>query len=118
MYNEYEEKKEITLSNNLKSERKLDENNPVGLLKIAEYALANLTKLMFVLKHNIFSEEEAAMYLRLEDPNGKGKQTIRYYALRARILSYSKIGRDGLIFLKIDLDDFVKNQRVQSVDSF
>lgn len=65
-------------------------------------------------KSKVYNEIEAAEYLRLVEPCGSGRQSIRYYALTAKTLAYVKIGRDGLLFLQDDLDLFVKNQRVQT----
>ena len=53
--------------------------------------LERIEKLIVVLCHGLFDEVEAAMYLRLPDPYGKGRETLRNYALRTRKISYYKI---------------------------
>lgn len=65
-------------------------------------------------KSDVFSETEAAIYLRLPDPECAGKNSIRYYALQSKQLSYVKVGRDGLLFMKSDLESFLNNQKVTS----
>lgn len=83
-------------------------------LGVFERLLNRVERLVIVLYHKIFDEVEAAMYLRLPDPENRGRETIRNYALRSKKLSYYKIGRNGLTFLKADLDLAMGRFKVQS----
>ncbi len=83
-------------------------------LGIFERLLNRVERLVVVLYHKVFDEVEAAMYLRLPDPEHKGRETIRNYALRSKKLSYYKIGRNGLTFLKADLDLAIDRFKVHS----
>lgn len=67
----------------------------------------NLIKLQLVLRHTIFNEEEAAMYLRCS------VESVRYHALRSRKLSFLNFSREGLVFTKADLESFIKNARIE-----
>lgn len=79
-----------------------------------ELAVERIERLAVILWHDKLDEIEAAMYLRLSDPYGKGRETIRYHALRSRKLSFHKIGKSGLIFLKVDLDKALKHFKFES----
>jgi len=79
-----------------------------------EKILERVERLAVILWHDKFDEVEAAMYLRLPDPFGKGAETVRYHALRTHKLSFHKVGRNGLIFTKADLDKSLKLFRFES----
>ena len=81
---------------------------------VFERLLTRVERLVVVLYHKIFDEVEAAMYLRLPDPENRGRETVRNYALRSKKISYYKIGRNGLTFLKADLDLAIDRFKVQS----
>ncbi len=83
-------------------------------LGVFERILNRVERLVVVLYHRVFDEVEAAMYLRLPDPETRGRETIRNYALRSKKLSYYKIGRNGLTFLKADLDLALDRFKVHS----
>ncbi len=98
-----------------------DENTCIGskgfltlFIKVIAFFFDRYEKLEIRRKSEVFSEAEAAMYLRLSNPENVGRNSIRYYALEAKLLSYIKIGRDGLLFKRSDLDNFLENQRVIS----
>lgn len=92
-------------------EEPLASNMKLGLF---ERLLNRVERLVVVLCHKIFDEVEAAAYLRLPDPETRGRETIRNYALRSKKISYYKIGRNGLTFLKADLDAALGRFKVQS----
>lgn len=77
-----------------------------------DYVFNRIERVLVVLLHEYLSEEEAAVYLRLPDPSGAGKETIKNYALRAKTLAFAKVGRNGLIFSKTDLDNFLRSKKV------
>ena len=81
---------------------------------VFERVLNRVERLVVVLFHKIFDEVEAATYLRLPDPEHQGRETVRNYALRSKKISYYKIGRNGLTFLKADLDMAMGRFKVQS----
>lgn len=87
---------------------------PSGNLGIFERLVNRVERLVVILYHKVFDEVEAAMYLRLPDPEHRGRETIRNYALRSKKLSYYKIGRNGLTFLKADLDLAIDRFKVHS----
>lgn len=97
-----------------------DENNSLSrsftsrILDVVKYIFDRYEQLEIRRKSDVYSETEAAIFLRLSDPEGSGKTSIRYYALQAKQLTYLKIGRDGLLFTKSDLENFLKNQKVTS----
>ncbi len=105
-------KKQIT--DELKDEKNLSTNIGTTIIKVADHIFDRIERLQIIRKCEVYSEAEAAVFLRLPDPEHSGRQSIRYYALTARQLSYVKIGRDGLLFTRPDLEDFLKNQKVQS----
>ena len=90
------------------------EEFPVIKLGVFDRVLNRVERLVIVLFHKIFDEVEAAAYLRLPDPEHRGRETIRNYALRSKKISYYKIGRNGLTFLKADLDLAMGRFKVQS----
>lgn len=108
----------------LDSEQIEESESLIFLNRIAEYSQKNsfnddvqephkkilerIERLAVILWHDKFDEVEAAMYLRLPDPYNTGADTIRYHALRSRKLSFHKIGKNGLIFTKTDLDKALK----------
>jgi hypothetical protein len=57
----------------------------------------------------VFSEEEAARYLRTT------VESVQYYALRKNELAYHTVGRNR-VYSKKDLDDFLASRRVMSID--
>ena len=108
------------LFNNLIEEDKNTNNNFLDLLliKIIDHVFNRIEKLQIIKKCEVYNEIEAATYLRLSNPESSGRQSIRYYALNAKQLTYLKIGRDGLLFTKSDLENFLENQKVQSYRTF
>lgn len=99
------------------NENELDfqsEELPTITLGIFDRLLNRVERLVIVLFHKIFDEVEAAAYLRLPDPEHRGRETIRNYALRSKKISYYKIGRNGLTFLKADLDLAMNRFKVHS----
>jgi hypothetical protein len=65
--------------------------------------------MVVALHHHVFNENEAAFYCRC------GVDSIRYHALRSRKLTFCDFTKDGLIFLKPDLDAFLHQTRKQGV---
>ncbi|MGK5083242.1 hypothetical protein WDW37_08040 [Bdellovibrionota bacterium FG-1] len=63
--------------------------------------------LQLVLRHHVFNENEAAAYCRCS------RESIHYHATRSRKLTFLKFSKEGLIFLKKDLDTFLDNARVE-----
>lgn len=99
---ELQDENKDSLSNN---------NMATTLLSVARYVFDRIERLQIIQKSEVFNEVEAAIYLRLPDPETSGRQSIRYYALTAKELSFIKIGRDGLLFRKTDLDSFLENKK-------
>lgn len=94
---------------------KLEDSLPLNTkVSFFEHLLNRVERLVIVLCHKIFDEVEAATYLRLPDPENRGRETIRNYALRSKKISYYKVGRNGLTFLKADLDMALNRFKVQS----
>ena len=63
---------------------------------------------LIALNHHVFNEREAAFYCRCSS------DSIRYHALRSRKLTFCDFTKEGLIFLKTDLDNFLQASRKQS----
>lgn len=63
--------------------------------------------LLIALNHHVFNESEAAFYCRCS------VDSIRYHALRSRKLTFCDFTKEGLVFLKEDLDSFLKRSRRQ-----
>ena len=76
----------------------------------AEKALIfeNRIEVMIALNHHVFNEKEAAFYCRCS------VDSIRYHALRSRKLTFCDFTKEGLVFLKTDLDSFLQCSRKQS----
>ncbi len=89
-------------------------NSQQSSLGIFERMFNRVERLVIILCHEIFDEVEAAMYLRIPEPETRGRETIRNYALRSKKISYHKIGRNGLTFLKSDLDKALGRFQMQS----
>ena len=62
---------------------------------------------MIALNHHVFNEREAAFYCRCS------VDSIRYHALRSRKLTFCDFTKEGLVFLKTDLDSFLQLSRKQ-----
>ncbi|MBL6988674.1 MAG: helix-turn-helix domain-containing protein [Bacteriovoracaceae bacterium] len=105
--------KQDSLFDNLIKIPLTDEDKTPIVLSFIESLLDKYIKLQIILKHDIFNEVEAATYLRLSDPQGAGRNTIRNYALRSKMLSFYQIGRNGLTFTKSDLDNFLNSRKVK-----
>jgi hypothetical protein len=88
------------------------------LIKIIDHVFNRIEKLQIIKRCDVYNEIEAAIFLRLSNPETSGRQSVRYYALNAKQLTYLKIGRDGLLFTKSDLENFLENQKVQSYRNF
>lgn len=65
----------------------------------------NRIELILVLNHHVFNEKEAAFYCRCS------VDSIRYHALRSRKLTFCDFTKEGLVFLKPDLDSFLHRVR-------
>jgi hypothetical protein len=59
--------------------------------------------------HAVFSEEEAARYLKTT------VESVRYYALRKKELAYHTVGKSQ-VYTKEDLDAFLASRRVMSIN--
>lgn len=105
------------IQDELKDEKNLSSKITTTIIKVADHIFDRIERLQIIQKCEVFNEIEAAIFLRLPNPEQSGRQSIRYYALTAKQLSYIKIGRDGLLFTRTDLEDFLKNQKVQSYRS-
>ena len=68
----------------------------------------NRIEVIIALNHCVFNEREAAFYCRCS------VDSIRYHALRSRKLTFCDFTREGLVFLKSDLDSFLLSARKQS----
>lgn len=68
----------------------------------------NRIEMMIALNHNVFNEKEAAFFCRCS------VDSIRYHALRSRKLTFCDFTKEGLVFLKTDLEAFLKNSRKRS----
>ena len=64
-------------------------------------------ELILTLNHHVFNEREAAFYCRCS------VDSIRYHALRSRKLTFCDFTKEGLVFLKPDLDSFLQLSRKQ-----
>ncbi len=62
---------------------------------------------LIALNHHVFNEKEAAFYCRCS------VDSIRYHALRSRKLTFCDFTKEGLVFLKTDLDSFLQSSRKQ-----
>ena len=67
----------------------------------------NRIEVMIALNHHVFNEKEAAFYCRCS------VDSIRYHALRSRKLTFCDFTKDGLVFVKTDLDTFLLGTRKQ-----
>ena len=92
----------------------IDNKLTSSIFEIIDHVFNRIEQLQIIKKGEVFNETEAAIFLRLPNPESSGRQSIRYYALKVKQLSYLKIGRDGLLFTKSDLENFLENQKVQS----
>lgn len=68
----------------------------------------NKIEIAMALNHHVFNEREAAFYCRCSI------DSIRYHALRSRKLTFCDFTKEGLVFLKNDLDSFLHLSRRQS----
>lgn len=93
------------LFDNLIDEKKYD------LTKTINHIFKRIEQVCILLGHDFFNEVEAARFLRLPDPENSGKEVIRNYALRHKKLTFHKVGRNGLIFQRKDLMDFMETQK-------
>ena len=83
--------------------------DPLGLLlRKADQFFDKFNMLQLILRHTVFNVSEAAFYCRTPE------ECIRYHALRSRKLTYLKITKDGLVFLKSDLDQFLSDARTMN----
>ncbi len=67
----------------------------------------NQIAVTIALNHHVFNEKEAAFYCRCN------VDSIRYHALRSRRLTFCDFTKEGLVFLKTDLDAFLQRSRKQ-----
>jgi len=103
----------LLFENLVEEKKKEDEKKPDRLISsVFDRIFSRVERVLIVLLHEYLSEVEAASYLRLSDPEGEGRSTIRNYALRSKTLTFAKIGRNGLIFSKTDLDNFLRSKKV------
>jgi hypothetical protein len=89
---------------NLNNSKKQVDENHRDILDVVDKVFDRIEKIVSPIFNEYFNEEEAARFLKLSDPSGSGKQTIRNYALRSKKIPFAKIGRGGLLFHKQDLD--------------
>lgn len=68
----------------------------------------NRIEMIIALNHHVFNEKEAAFYCRCN------VDSIRYHALRSRKLTFCDFTKEGLVFLKYDLDEFLQLSRKQN----
>ena len=68
----------------------------------------NRIERIMVFNHHVFNEKEAAFYCRCS------VDSIRYHALRSRRLTFCDFTKEGLVFLKSDLDSFLQLSRKQN----
>ena len=92
------------MRNQITEEKKSFSMTTTIFQKVVDHVFDRVERILVILNHEVFSEIEAAIYLRLPDPEGSGRQSIRYYALNAKQLPYIKIGRDGLLFQRSALN--------------
>lgn len=88
-----------------------DDNKVVGEEACASTENAffdNRIEVLIALNHHVFNEREAAFYCRCS------VDSIRYHALRSRKLTFCDFTKEGLVFLKSDLDSFLLSARKQS----
>jgi len=64
--------------------------------------------LQIVLRHTVFNEREAAEYCRCS------LESIRYHAIRTKKLPCLRFTKEGLVFLKDDLDSFLRAVRAEN----
>ncbi len=64
-------------------------------------------EIIIALNHHVFNEKEADFYCRCS------VDSIRYHALRSRKLTFCDFSKEGLVFLKADLDSFLHQSRKQ-----
>ena len=109
---------ELFFNNQIKESKNedntIDNKLTSSIFEIIDHVFNRIEQLQIIKKGEVFNETEAAIFLRLPNPESSGRQSIRYYALNVKQLSYLKIGRDGLLFTKSDLENFLENQKVQS----
>ncbi len=87
-----------------------DDKKVVGLPSSAstdDSLFDNRIEAIVALNHHVFNEREAAFYCRC------GVDSIRYHALRSRKLTFCDFTKEGLVFLKSDLDSFLQLSRKQ-----
>ena len=75
----------------------------------AKEIFENQIEAMIALNHHVFNEKEAAFYCR------SSVDSIRYHALRSRKLTFCDFTKEGLVFLKTDLDNFLHSSRKQGI---
>ncbi len=113
-----------TLFDNLNDSKKtVDENdlkNIEGLKRpsIIDSIFNRLERVCLLLWGDFFNEVDVARLFRLPDPEGKGKDTIRNYALRSKKLPFAKAGRNGLLFHREDCEKLFHSLRNESFDDF
>ena len=90
-----------------KEETLIQTSKPNPSLVVEEKLFFEIKRLLIVLRHHVFSEDEAAEYCRCS------AESIKYHALRSRKLTFLKFSKEGLVFLKPDLDKFLENARVE-----
>lgn len=92
----------------MNKKRLLDGEKPYTTLdsEPQEFFDNRMTELV-ALNHHVFNENEAAFYCRCT------VDSIRYHALRSRKLTFCDFTKEGLVFLKPDLDAFLELSRKQ-----
>jgi len=110
------------LFDNLDIENKLNEKNETkggtSVPSLVENIFNRLEGVCLLLWGEYLNEEDVARLFRLPDPCGKGKNTIRNYALRSKKLPYAKAGRHGLLFHRKDCDKLFSALRSESLNDF
>ncbi len=111
------------LFDNLNREKKIeDENNftnqEIRSPSFFDSIFNRLERVCLLLWGDFFNEEDVARLFRLPDPAGKGKETIRNYALRSKKLPFAKAGRHGLLFHRKDCEKLFHSLRNESLNDF
>jgi hypothetical protein len=109
-----------TIFNISNNNKKVDEKKESKLVQGASFLLDvffnRLERICIILLSDYLNEEDAALLFRLPDPNGKGKETIRNYALRSKKLSFAKAGREGLLLNRKDLNKLYEDLRTEKLN--
>lgn len=87
----------------VKNGKKCDMLNQVD--QVSTKLFENQIDAVIALNHHVFNEREAAFYCRCS------VDSIRYHVLRSRKLTFCDFTKEGIVFLKSDLDKFLVESR-------